>query len=115
MKLIKRIGAFFYAAFMVTLIILQLLGPKTKKSRKRVIRKIRRTYPDYEIAEVIRERFGQEADIWRSTQDSFYIKVPISVSPAFYGWVFRFGGMIRIVSPATVREDSGNGGQLGDP
>ena len=57
-----------------------------------------------EIAEVIRERFGQEADIWRSTQDSFYIKVPISVSPAFFGWVFRFGGMIRIVSPATVRE-----------
>ena len=57
-----------------------------------------------EIAEVIRERFGREADIWRSTQESFYIKVPISVSPAFYGWVFRFGGMIRIVSPATVRE-----------
>ena len=57
-----------------------------------------------EIAEVIRERFGQEADIWRSTQDSFYIKAPISVSPAFFGWVFRFGGMIRIVSPATVRE-----------
>ena len=57
-----------------------------------------------EIAEVIRERFGREADIWRSTQESFYIKVPISVSPAFYGWVFRFGGMIRIVSPASVRE-----------
>ena len=57
-----------------------------------------------EIAEVIRERFGQDADTWRSTQESFYIKVPISVSPAFFGWVFRFGGMIRIVSPATVRE-----------
>lgn len=57
-----------------------------------------------EIAEVIRERFGREADIWRSTQESFYIKVPISVSPAFYGWVFRYGGMIRIVSPSTVRE-----------
>lgn len=58
-----------------------------------------------EIAEVIRERFGQNADVWRSTQESFYIKVPISVSPAFYGWVFRYGGMIRIVSPANVRED----------
>ena len=58
-----------------------------------------------EIAEVIRERFGQNADVWRITQESFYIKVPISVSPAFYGWVFRYGGMIRIVSPANVRED----------
>ena len=57
-----------------------------------------------EIAEAIRERFGQEADTWRSTQESFYIKVPISVSPAFFGWVFRFGGMIRIVSPVTVRD-----------
>ena len=57
-----------------------------------------------EISEMIRERFGREADMWRSTQESFYIKVPISVSPAFYGWVFRFGGMIRIVSPAAVRD-----------
>ena len=57
-----------------------------------------------EIAEVIRERFGQRAEIWRSTQESFYIKVPVSVSQAFYGWIFRFGGMVRIVSPASVRE-----------
>ncbi len=57
-----------------------------------------------EIAEVIRERFGQETETWRSTQDKFYIKVPITVSPAFYGWVFRFGGKIRIAAPATVRE-----------
>lgn len=58
-----------------------------------------------EIAEVVRERFGQDAETWRSTQDRFYIKVPISVSAAFYGWVFRYGGKIRIAAPATVRED----------
>ena len=44
-----------------------------------------------EIAEVIRERFGQETET-------------ITVSPAFYGWVFRFGEKIRIEAPATVRE-----------
>lgn len=57
-----------------------------------------------EIAEVIRERFGQETETWRSTQDKFYIRVPITVSSAFYGWVFRFGGKVRIAAPATVRE-----------
>ena len=57
-----------------------------------------------EIAEVIRERFGQETETWRRTQDKFYIKVPITVSPSFYGWVFRFGEKIRIEAPATVRE-----------
>jgi len=57
-----------------------------------------------EIAEVIRERFGQEMETWRSTQDKFYIRVPITVSSAFYGWVFRFGGKVRIAAPATVRE-----------
>ena len=56
-----------------------------------------------EIAEVIKERFGEGTDTWRSTQGSFYIKVPVSVSPAFYGWVFKFGGMIRIAAPATVK------------
>lgn len=57
------------------------------------------------LAEVIRERFGESAEIWRSTQDSFYVKTLISVSPAFYSWVFRYSPSIRIVSPAEVCEE----------
>ena len=54
---------------------------------------------------MIRERFGESAEIWRSTQDSFYVKTLISVSPAFYSWVFRYSPSIRIVSPAEVCEE----------
>ena len=92
----------------LTAIIDKLQSPELLKNPTEVLdvvgRSMQTSFTSDEIAEVIRERFGREADIWRSTQESFYIKVPISVSPAFYGWVFRFGGMIRIVSPATVRE-----------
>ena len=58
-----------------------------------------------EISGMIRERFGESAEIWRSTQDSFYVKTLISVSPAFYSWVFRYSPSIRIVSPAEVCEE----------
>ena len=69
MKIFKRIGAFFYAVLMVLLIIMQLLGPKTKKSRKRVIRKIRRKYPDYEIAEVIMQYSDWSSTIRTANED----------------------------------------------
>ena len=48
------------------------------------------------------DQFGADADIWKSTPDSFYIKKVICESPAFYAWVFRHGGKIRIISPVSV-------------
>lgn len=48
------------------------------------------------------DRFGTDADIWKSTPDSFYVKIVICESPAFYAWVFRHGGKIRIISPVSV-------------
>ena len=58
-----------------------------------------------EVSDVIGERIGEDAEIWRSTSESFYIKVPVSVSSAFFGWVFSFGGKVRIISPASVRDE----------
>lgn len=48
------------------------------------------------------DRFGADADIWKSTPDSFYVKKVIRESPAFYAWVFKYGGKIRIISPVSV-------------
>ena len=58
-----------------------------------------------ELADIIRERFGKEAEIWRSGRDHFYVKALVSVSPAFYSWVFRYSPSIRIVSPAKIRNE----------
>lgn len=48
------------------------------------------------------DKFGDNVDTWKSTVDSFYIKVSVSVSNAFYAWVFKHGGDIRIISPNSV-------------
>lgn len=58
-----------------------------------------------ELAGMIREKFGKEAEIWRSGRKNFYVKALVSVSPAFYSWVFRYSPSIRIVSPAKVRNE----------
>ena len=55
-----------------------------------------------ELMDTIKDRFGADADIWKSTTESFYVKAKVSVSPAFYGWVFRYAGKIRIISPASA-------------
>ena len=52
MKIFKKIGSFFYAFFMVMLIILVQLGPKTDKSRRKVLKKLHRKYPDYHVADL---------------------------------------------------------------
>ncbi|HAB93563.1 MAG TPA: hypothetical protein DCF49_02165 [Lachnospiraceae bacterium] len=57
-----------------------------------------------EMMDVIRDRFGSGLDLWKSTPDSFYVKTRVSVSPAFLGWVFQYGGKIRITSPVSVYE-----------
>ena len=48
------------------------------------------------------DRFGTDADTWKSTPDSFYVKKVIYESPSFYAWVFKHGGKIRIISPVSV-------------
>ena len=58
-----------------------------------------------ELSNMIREKFGKDAEIWKSTRESFYIRAMVSVSPAFYSWVFRYSPSIRIVSPASIRNE----------
>lgn len=55
-----------------------------------------------DMMDVIADRFGVRADFWKSTTDSFYVKVMVNVCPAFYSWIFRYEGKIRIISPVYV-------------
>lgn len=48
----------------------------------------------------ILDQFGEEIESWKGTADCFYAKVRVSLSKAFYSWIFKHDGEIRIVSPA---------------
>ena len=45
------------------------------------------------------DRFGDKFKFESGENDTFLCEVEVCLSPTFYGWVFGFGGDIRIVSP----------------
>ena len=53
-----------------------------------------------DFAKYIVDRFGTDIETTSSTEGYFQVTVTVSLSPTFYAWVFRFGGEIRILSPA---------------
>ena len=50
------------------------------------------------------DRFGEEAPIAVLNETTCTVSAPVRVSPPFFGWVFQFGGRVRILSPDDVCE-----------
>lgn len=50
------------------------------------------------------DRFGRDFESEQTGPDTFNAKVTVDASPAFYAWVFRFGGDIKILSPQPVKQ-----------
>lgn len=48
------------------------------------------------------DKFGKEFDVTRISDEQFIARVYTDISPAFYAWVFRYGGSIRITGPDWV-------------
>ena len=57
-----------------------------------------------DMMKYIIDRFGEDVETWRVTEDTFRAKVSVADSPTFYGWVFPFEGKIRIVGPDEIRD-----------
>ena len=53
-----------------------------------------------DLAKYIVDRFGTGLETKQTSDERFQVTVEVSLSPTFYAWVFRFGGEIRILSPA---------------
>ena len=53
------------------------------------------------------DRFGTDTVFLRDG-DTFRTVVRVCVSGNFFGWVFSFGGRVRILSPAHVKKDFEN-------
>lgn len=58
---------------------------------------------DNTLMKTIIDRFGEDVESEILDDETFKITVDISLSPTFYGWLFEFGGKIRILSPDTVK------------
>ena len=54
---------------------------------------------DTSLMKYVIDRFGIDVETEELSEEKFLTKVPVDLSPTFYGWVFQFGGKIRIIGP----------------
>ncbi|MBR2539753.1 MAG: WYL domain-containing protein [Mogibacterium sp.] len=57
----------------------------------------------YTMGSII-DRFGKNFYSEEISDDTFSAKLTVDASPAFYAWLFQFGGDIQIVEPESARE-----------
>ena len=54
------------------------------------------------LINVVIDRFGDDIHIRRSGEDSFIVKLDVSISPTFWGWLFQFGSEAKLLAPEWV-------------
>jgi predicted DNA-binding transcriptional regulator YafY len=59
---------------------------------------------DRQLLGAMLDRFGADVPVGRMDEDTLALFAPVCVSPPFFGWVFQFGGRVRILAPEDVRE-----------
>ena len=58
-----------------------------------------------ELMKYIIDRYGMDVDTEACTEDTFIARVPVTLSPTFFGWMFQFAGKMKIRGPETVVEE----------
>lgn len=59
---------------------------------------------DNDLIGVIYDKFGEEAKIVRTGENTLVASVDVQVSPTFFGWLFQFGNRMKVISPDDVVE-----------
>ena len=57
---------------------------------------------DNEVMKGVLDAFGRDIKVKRVDKDHFRTTVMVCTSPTFYGWVFQWGGKVRIEGPGEV-------------
>lgn len=57
---------------------------------------------DNTLMKYIIDRYGVDVDTKVCTEDTFIARVPVTLSPTFFGWVFQFAGKMKIKGPTSV-------------
>jgi len=58
-----------------------------------------------DLMKYVIDRFGMKFETEAATEDTTYCYVDVCLSPTFYGWVFGFGGEIKICEPDSAIEE----------
>lgn len=58
-----------------------------------------------DVVKGVIDQFGMGIDVWQIDDEHFRTKVKVCTSPTFYGWVFQWGGKVRIEGPSEVLEE----------
>ena len=58
-----------------------------------------------ELIGVIYDKFGEDTAVWREENGEYTAVVKVQISPTFWGWLFQFGGRMRLKLPAMLREE----------
>ena len=61
-----------------------------------------------ELMKYLIDRYGVDVDTEVCTEDTFIARVPVTLSPTFFGWVFQFAGKIKIRGPEVAIKEYGN-------
>ena len=59
---------------------------------------------DNNLMDAIIDKFGTEAKTYAYDMTSFKLEVNVAVNHVFFGWVFGFGGLVKIKSPENIRQ-----------
>lgn len=58
------------------------------------------------LMKTIVDRFGEDVETKRVSEDKFEANVSVSASKKFYGWVFQFGCQIKITGSERIKKNT---------
>lgn len=58
-----------------------------------------------ELLGAVYDKFGEQIPIKHTDGGRLLIKVPVQISPPFWGWIFQFMGKMKITAPENVIEE----------
>jgi len=60
---------------------------------------------DDKLAGAVYDKFGEDTKMLRVNENTLLAAVKVQISPTFWGWVFQFGGKMRINGPEAIKEE----------
>ena len=60
---------------------------------------------DNDLMDTIIDKFGCDVKTYAYSMSAFKAEIEVATSHVFYGWVFGFGGKVKILGPKNVKEE----------
>lgn len=60
---------------------------------------------DHKLIGVVYDKFGEDTKMIRLNDTTCVATVKVQISPTFWGWIFQFGKLMKILSPESVSEE----------